>query len=176
MQIFFAAAALLAIERLAYIWISRYPDAFRRVAASLAKAAAADPITTVRGLFLGFKALQIGVFAWWFHAFGAGVLRPADASPAVLALGIGLIAVGQILNISVFRRLGTTGVFYGTRFGHDVPWRDGFPFSVFKHPQYVGTVLSIWGLFLVMRFPNVDWMLLPLLETAYYSVGARLER
>lgn len=176
MGIFLAAAALLAIERVAYIWISQRPDAFRRVAASLAQAAAADPITTVRSLFVGFKALQIGVFLWWCYVFGGGVLRPADASPAVIALGVGLIGIGQILNISVFRHLGTTGVFYGTRFGHAVPWRDGFPFSVFKHPQYVGTVLSIWGLFLVMRFPNADWMLLPLLETAYYSIGAHLEQ
>lgn len=27
-----------------------------------------------------------------------------------------------------------------------VPWVDGFPFNVVSHPQYVGSVLSIWGL------------------------------
>ena len=43
-------------------------------------------------------------------------------------------------------------------------------------PQYVGTVLSIWGFFLVMRFPHDDWLVLPVLETIYYTLGARLER
>lgn len=27
-----------------------------------------------------------------------------------------------------------------------VPWVEGFPFNVVSHPQYVGSVLSIWGL------------------------------
>jgi Phospholipid methyltransferase len=27
-----------------------------------------------------------------------------------------------------------------------VPWVDGFPFNVVSHPQYVGSVFSIWGL------------------------------
>jgi hypothetical protein len=36
--------------------------------------------------------------------------------------------------------------------------------------------MSIWGFFVVMRFPNPDWIALPLLQTVYYVVGARLER
>ena len=43
------------------------------------------------------------------------------------------------------------------------------------HPQYVGAVLTIWGFFLVMRFPHADWFLLPAVETVYYSVGAYFE-
>jgi methylene-fatty-acyl-phospholipid synthase len=56
-----------------------------------------------------------------------------------------------------------------------VRWTQGFPFSLFKHPQYVGTVLSIWGFFLVARYPQDDWWLLPALETIYYGIGAVLE-
>ena len=76
----------------------------------------------------------------------------------------------------MFVRLGSVGVFYGTRFGHVVQWCTGFPFSLLSHPQYVGTVLSIWGLFLLTRYPAPDWFLLPLLETAYYVMGAIAER
>ena len=80
-----------------------------------------------------------------------------------------------MLNAAVFVRLGVTGVFYGNRFGHAVHWRYGFPFSWIRHPQYVGTVATIWGVFLALRFPNPDWIALPLLETAYYVAGAFLE-
>ncbi len=91
-------------------------------------------------------------------------------------LGGALIVTGQVLNVSVFYRLGEVGVFYGNRFGYQIPWCNEFPFSLLKHPQYVGTLLSIWGFFLAMRFPHPDWCVLPMLETAYYSLGAYLEQ
>jgi hypothetical protein len=47
---------------------------------------------------------------------------------------------------------------------------------VAAHPQYVGVALTIWGVFLILRFPHGDWMVPPALETAYYILGARLER
>jgi methylene-fatty-acyl-phospholipid synthase len=87
-----------------------------------------------------------------------------------------LVIVGQALNVSVFYRLGSEGVFYGRRFGRPVSWIRAFPFSWTDHPQYVGTVLTIWGVFLFMRFPNPDWIVLPALETVYYALGARFER
>ena len=51
-----------------------------------------------------------------------------------------------------------------------------FPFSWLRHPQYVGTVLTIWGLFLTVRFPHDDWYVLPVLETVYYAVEAYFEQ
>ncbi len=87
-----------------------------------------------------------------------------------------MIAAGQILNIGVFYRLGKVGVFYGDKFGYAVPWCQKFPFSLLDHPQYVGTLLSIWGFFVVMRFPHDDWYLLPALETVYYGLGVYFER
>jgi methylene-fatty-acyl-phospholipid synthase len=86
-----------------------------------------------------------------------------------------LIVAGQILNCGVFYRLGKVGVFYGSRLGYDMPWSRAFPFSWLKHPQYVGTVWSIWGFFVIMRFPHPDWYLLPALETVYYLLGAHFE-
>jgi hypothetical protein len=47
---------------------------------------------------------------------------------------------------------------------------------VLRHPQYVGTVLAIWGLFLAVRFPHDDWYVLPVLETVYYAAGAYFEQ
>jgi hypothetical protein len=40
--------------------------------------------------------------------------------------------------------------------GHYIPWCTGFPFTVCAHPQYVGTVMSIWGVFLLFRYPEMN--------------------
>ncbi|MGE4091755.1 MAG: hypothetical protein AB7G75_13035, partial [Candidatus Binatia bacterium] len=66
-------------------------------------------------------------------------------------------------------------VLSGCRFGHEVPWCRDLPFSVLHPPQYVGTLLSIWGFFVAMRFPQDDWYLLPTLETLYYVMGIYFE-
>jgi phosphatidyl-N-methylethanolamine N-methyltransferase len=94
-----------------------------------------------------------------------GRFLPASGSPLIIATGLTLIAIGQVFNIGVFYRLGNEGVFYGNRFGYDIAWIYSFPFSMLSHPQYVGTVLSIWGFFFAMRFPIRDWYLIPCLES-----------
>jgi phosphatidyl-N-methylethanolamine N-methyltransferase len=174
------AAVLLAIERIAYAAVWRRPDRFLALCERYAPARLRDPVAALRALFCGFKLIQATVFAAWIalHGDWLGARAPVFVSsdPRALALGAVLIAAGQCLNLAVFLRLGATGVFYGSRFGHSVPWVSGFPFSVLAHPQYVGTVATIWGLFLATRFPHADWIALPLLETLYYLAGARLER
>jgi phosphatidyl-N-methylethanolamine N-methyltransferase len=129
----------------------------------------------VYALFIVFKLVQVTVFAAWIvvHANGGPLLT---ASVPALAVGALLMIVGQTLNAGVFLRLGATGVFYGKRFGCDLPWMTGFPFSIVPHPQYVGTVLTIWGLFLIARYPHPDWYALPMVETVYYAWGSRVER
>ncbi len=169
------AAAALSVERACYVWIARAPDVFRRWCARPLVARLGEPVAVVRALFCGFKAVQLSVFVGWCHLYGDGWLTPADHDALVLGAGGGLILVGQVLNVGVFYRLGAVGVFYGDRLGYEVPWCRDFPFSVLAHPQYVGAVLSIWGFFVAMRFPADDWILLPALETVYYTVGTWLE-
>jgi methylene-fatty-acyl-phospholipid synthase len=167
------AAVLLALERACYVAVWREPARFRQ--AVVAWIGRAEPVSALANLFLIFKVVQATVFLGWCLYFGGGRLLPSDATGAALAVGTLLILAGQALNAAVFVRLGLTGVFYGNRFGHEVRWRHGFPFSWLRHPQYVGTVATIWGIFLALRFPHPDWFLLPLLETGYYVVGAFLE-
>ena len=161
------SAIFLSLERIAYIVIWHRPEAFRRRSAMFG-----DPVLVVRGLFVAFKMIQAGVFAAWISWYGVRL----PESPVAILFALALIVAGQILNAGVFAALGKTGVFYGNRFGHDLPWCSGFPFSLVAHPQYVGTVLSIWGLFVLTRFPGPDWYILPALETAYYIAGARYEQ
>jgi phosphatidyl-N-methylethanolamine N-methyltransferase len=181
--IFLCAAVLLSLERICYLWIWRQPDAFRIWYKHLDMPffidrliGSRDPVDGLRLLFCGFKGLQCGVFLAWCFIFGNGALFPLSGSVLSFSLGVVLIVVGQILNASVFYRLGKAGAFYGERFGYEVPWCRKFPFSWLKHPQYTGALLSIWGFFLVMRFPHDDWYILPALETAYYALGAYVER
>lgn len=172
---FAGAAAALSLERACYVWIARTPDVFRRWCAHPRLARLGEPLTVLRKVFYGFKMIQLSLFVGWCYVYGHGSLIPATRDAVVLALGGTLIVVGQALNWSVFYWLGAVGVFYGDRLGHEVCWHRGFPFSVLSHPQYVGTVLSIWGFFLVMRFPHGDWSLIPIVETVYYIIGAWLE-
>jgi len=149
------------------------PEAFLRGCEQLGLR---DPIDTLQALFTAFKALQAAVFGAWCVYFAARTGQPNNWGTPAGALGVLLIAAGQALNVSAFVRLGRVGVFYGNRLGRETPWRDGFPFSWLAHPQYVGAATSIWGLFLLLRYPNEDWLFLPLLETIYYGLAAHLER
>jgi hypothetical protein len=173
--LFVASAILLAIERIAYVWVWRRPDLFRALCTRLA-GVLGGPVVALERLFYCFKAIQAAVFLAWCYSYGNGVLWRADRNLFAIVLGGGLIAVGQVLIFGVFYRLGTVGVFYGNRFGYDVEWCEQFPFSLLAHPQYVGALLSIWGFFLAMRFPHSDWFFLPMLETVYYALGAYFEQ
>jgi len=169
------AAALLSLERLCYIYISRAPERFRRFCTRPAVASFGDPVDVVRKLFYGFKGIQCAVFFGWCYLHGLESPSPVDKDLLPLAIGGTLIVAGQILNCGVFLRLGKVGVLYGNKLGCDIPWSRAFPFSWFKHPQYVGTVWSIWGFFLIMRFPHSDWYMLPTLVTVYYTLGSYFE-
>jgi methylene-fatty-acyl-phospholipid synthase len=169
------SAVLLSLERICYVWIARAPARFRSVCGRTPGLRNLEPVEAVGAVFIVFKAIQASVFIVWCYAYGEGVLWPPAAPLLVAAPGALLIAGGQALSASVFYRLGRAGVFYGDRFGRNLPWCRQFPFSVLAHPQYVGALLTIWGIFLLVRFPHDDWFLLPALETAYYALGARLE-
>ena len=173
--IFIISAILLSIERLCYFWIWRHPESFHAFCNHPAAALLGEPIEALEKLFYGFKCIQLSVFFGWCIYFGDTLVPlPSDNAIAVAA-GSLLILIGQTLNFGVFYRLGRVGVFYGNKFGYQVPWCDGFPFSMFKHPQYIGTLISIWGFFLAIRFPHSDWIVLPMLQTAYYTLGAYVE-
>ena len=170
--LFLVVALLLSLERVFYIWVRRHPETFSALCRRPALRFLGTPVDGVQRFFYVFKVIQIGVFLLWCGYFGDGTIGPAWP----MAAGSVLILVGQVLNFSVFYRLGKVGVYYGSRFGHEVPWCRDFPFSLLKHPQYVGAIVSIWGFFLIMRFPHGDWFVLPVLETVYYALGAHYEQ
>jgi len=173
--IFLGCALLLSLERFTYWWIWNHPERFRAAVARSKLLTSREPVDSMYKLFVVFKWIQVGVFVGWCMWFGNTWLPLPTAPWPVLMVGLVVLAFGQLLNFSVFRTLGKTGVFYGNRFGYTVEWRDGFPFSMFPHPQYLGTLASIWAFFAIMRWPEPDWIALPILQTLYYVAGARLE-
>lgn len=170
--VFAACALLLSLERLAYAWIWQRPDAFR---AWVARSSALSPVIALERLFYLFKAIQVVTFTGWCLCFGELHGWPEAAFSLHAAIAVALVVVGQVLNAAVFMKLGRVGVFYGNRFGHRVAWVEGFPFSLVDHPQYVGTLMTIWGVFLLFRFPFGDWFVLPALSTFYYVCGMLAE-
>ena len=170
------AAVVLSVERIVYVWVWRHPQSFITVCYWFIVGIRGSPVKVLQRLFYGFKVIQAAVFLGWCYVYGQSSLSFLCTSEWVMALASLMILIGQILNLGVFYQLGTVGVFYGCKFGYRVPWCREFPFSLCSHPQYVGTVLSIWGFFLLVRFPHADWYLLPLLETVYYTWGAYLEQ
>ena len=170
--ILLVSAILLSFERITYFLVSRYPERWYHLCQRPPLAAFDGPVNALRALFLGFKVIQGAVFLYWWILFGETWIPLPTAEGIALIAGLLLIGAGVFLNAAVFSRLGRTGVFYGAEIGYDVPWITGFPFSVMRHPQYLGALLCIWGLFVVMRFPNSDWFYLPVMETAFYAWGA----
>ena len=177
MDVLFAAAcaALLAIERLVYWFAWTRPQRFRKWVRGTSVLPYDDPVQALRALFYAFKCIQAAVLLAWCSWFAEHAIPLPTAPLPFLAMGVLLILFGQVLNFSVMGRLGTEGVFYGNRFGRDVEWQTGFPFSLYPHPQYLGALLSVWGFMLAMRYPNPDWIVLPVISTVYYALGARLE-
>lgn len=74
-----------------------------------------------------------------------------SVSPTAILFGCLLFLTGQFLNRSVYRILGTEGVYYGIQYGTVVPQKiktDCFPFCL-KHPLYIGGCLSYLGILLL---------------------------
>ena len=168
------AALLLSPERICYVWIARYPQAFRRVCRTPAVAWIGDPIVVVAVLFGFFKIVQFLVFLWWLYLHAPGGIWPPIPAPpcsrrpgsspwsarfstSACSTGWARSACSSATDSGTWCRGEATSRCPG--------WRT----------KYVGTVLTIWGGFLIARFPNPDRYLLPLVETVFYAVGAHLE-
>ena len=83
-----------------------------------------------------------------YNLFLGGVLSSSE-SIQKFAIGLLLIFIGQVLNISTFNALGAKGVYYGYEFGYPVKRVSGFPYNLwFNDPQYWGVVSCIFGIYL----------------------------
>jgi phosphatidyl-N-methylethanolamine N-methyltransferase len=130
--IYLIAAILLSLERIAYVWVSRRPESFRAICQHGLGGMLGQPTAAIRRLFYVFKVLQVSTFVGWCYYFGRGSLVSVQGSLVPVTIGMMLVIIGQVLNFGVFYRLGSLGVFYGNRFGHEIPWCREFPFSLIQ--------------------------------------------
>jgi len=64
-----------------------------------------------------------------------------------------LIGIGQTLNLSVYYKLGIRGVYYGNKFGLELPYITTFPYNIrINNPQYIGCILTLCGLYPLISF------------------------
>lgn len=129
----------------AYVWL--YPASFQRRFVRKGS----DPVAVFEYCSVMLRGIQTLVFAWW--VFVSGVDWTGHSVPQSI-VGALLVACGQYLNYSVFKAIGVEGVYYGVRLGKKIDWFEGFPFTFVPHPQYVGGVLTLWGV--VLHLINAD--------------------
>uniref|UniRef100_A0A383V562 phosphatidyl-N-methylethanolamine N-methyltransferase n=1 Tax=Tetradesmus obliquus TaxID=3088 RepID=A0A383V562_TETOB len=94
------------------------------------------------------SVLQFSVILLWFASLrrsGLCLDLAAISLPQWLAFLL-LACYGQSLNVGIFQAIGHDGVYYGFKLGKVIPWVNGWPFDSVSHPQYVGSVLTVWGL------------------------------
>jgi hypothetical protein len=144
-------ALATSLERLCYIFISKSPKTFKKVCDSrLARNLRfGPPVEALSKLLVAFKAVQVvALFGWYVLA--APLVDFTVLSHFRWVSGIQLVVLGQLLNAATFAALGMNGVLFGCQFGQEIPWVTGFPFTVAKHPQYVGVIMTISGFVLLM--------------------------
>jgi methylene-fatty-acyl-phospholipid synthase len=171
--------AVLGPERLTYGFVYHYTPSFRRIC-NLGATGKAD-LTIMHTLVSTFKVVQIlavasdlGPKLKWSLPLAAMV---ADESAMLrLAVGLALIAFGQLLNASIYWAIGSVGVHYGHQLGHTVPWCEGWPFTFLSNPQYIGVVLTFWGIYLALApsWTDYEWFTIPLVISFWYFWSCNL--
>lgn len=154
---FVKVALALSFERACYTFVWCFPSKFWKVAHSEPMKAVADnPVDIiVRTMFYPSKVLQCGSMLWFYLAKAPPVTSVFDISAYAYLCAIQLIACGQILNAGIYRAIGKAGVYYGFKYGIDVPWCNSFPFNVCTaHPQYLGATMTSFGAVILLSTPE----------------------
>lgn len=87
------------------------------------------------------------VLLWWACNRAEGpCLDLSSISLLNWLAALAMVAYGQSLNLGIFSAIGHDGVYYGFKLGRKVPWVSCWPFDTVSHPQYVGSVLTVWGM------------------------------
>ena len=158
-----------------------------------------NPVNAIVAVFAANKAIQLAAFLGFrflvddasrrdarsllvgcpFASPGDGALFTLKAvAPWRLIVGVAFFALGQTLNLATYAAIGKDGVYYGCRYGVEVPWCAKFPFTASRHPQYVGAAMTAWGL-CVLAATDVaarrGWFGLAVVQSAYYAYMARVE-
>lgn len=170
---FFLLAALLSLPHLlyAYIWTQskHFMEQVNKYQPGL------DPVEAMYRLAWALKAIQFTSYG--IYLFSLGPLELGNITFIRFLLFLALFGFGQVLNAAVFKTIKKDGTYYGTRLGKKIEWVEGFPFNTVPHPQYVGSVISFWGM--AFLFYNADHhaslFAVAVLMTVYYTITGYIE-
>lgn len=116
----------------------------------------------------------------WFSSIRAdGIcLSVSSISPWQWLAFLVLVCYGQSLNVGIFQAIGHDGVYYGFKLGKKIPWVTGWPFDTVAHPQYVGSVLTVWGILALVwgQAPPTSLLVVAGFWTLMYVVTALQEQ
>jgi protein-S-isoprenylcysteine O-methyltransferase Ste14 len=79
---------------------------------------------------------------------------------------------------NALQAIGHDGVYYGFKLGKVIPWFYGWPFDTVPHPQYFGSVLTIWGMVALVwsQAPQAALVIMAGFWTLVYVVTALQEQ
>jgi methylene-fatty-acyl-phospholipid synthase len=147
---------LLSPERIFYIVVNYNPHVVTKLFHK-------NEVRFISRMCLFFKMYQAGIFYLYFVNY--------DIHLNFSLLGTLLILKGQLLNLYCFYLLKEEGIFYGNQFNKQLPWITTFPYNVMQNPQYIGVIISIWG----MWFNTTDPYTIPMISSVLYYIGAKVE-
>jgi len=118
--------------------------------------------------------IRVGIVSRALYMFFfASVLYKYYISWRFSAFKMMFIGVGQILNLSVYDQLGLEGVYYGSQF-KKLPIVTTFPYTICSNPQYVGCVLTHYGILLF--YPYQEVCLITLYGILWYFATTDIEK
>lgn len=174
-------AALLVTmwERIMYATIMRTAKPVAR----WCKALDLNPCSMMETFVTGFKVVQ---FTYVMndivntHSQEWERIQQFDLQLLCVVIGLPLLIVGQILNLAVYRTIGRKGVYYGTQFGvpTGMPWCTGFPYNRLENPQYIGVILTFWGIYYILAssaHPLNSFFAVPWAATIVYGWSCKYE-
>tara|TARA_B110000091_G_C13607898_1_gene387496 strand:- start:294 stop:731 length:438 start_codon:yes stop_codon:yes gene_type:complete len=111
------------------------------------------------------RSLELLVLSWVLYGY--------DISWNFLGIKMTFIIAGQILNLAVYDQLGLEGVYYGSQF-RDLPIIKSFPYTVCSNPQYVGCILTYYGILLF--YPCQEVLMISLYGILWYMATTEIEK
>lgn len=161
-----------------YIWLK--PEKYAKFCHQ--KMRQSNPIKVYAGISVSMKLLQVGLMLLIALYYKGATLFISDlyqTSWKRWCVTLMLGTMGQFLNATVYYQIGIDGVYYGCKLGKEIPWNTNFPFNLgMRHPQYMGAILSWWGLFNSVMSPLLieeGYMFLCVMTGLSYLVVAIVE-
>lgn len=131
---------ITSLSHILYFFVWDYTDNF----INLSRYLHITPLLLIKYLSYLQKILQISLLINYTIQNNTLIPYLININP----VNFSAIIIGQILNFSVYYKLGTKGVYYGNKFGYSLPYIKSFPYNIgIKDPQYTGCILTICGLY-----------------------------